>query len=138
MNSRIIFFHKTATSGRTRFMKYDNGGVCGPEPLPTLAQIMSAPEENKVAVHPSRLLQAASEYMGLPVDELETETEFHQWVDIANGPVEVFLVRFTAIDPPFAQAQDRGASFIELSEARNLQPVQLELLREAYECVMTG
>lgn len=138
MQSRVILFHKTATSGRTCFLKFDHGGVCGPEPIPGIAQVMQPPADNAIALHPAQLVQTTSQALGIEQGELEVESEFHQWVDVARGPVQVFLVRFKSIDPPFQLAEQLGGSFVELAGARSLPPVELELLRTAYECVMEG
>ncbi len=99
---------------------------------------MERPSQQIVVMHPAQLVQQAASEICISTDELEMEPAFHQWVDVANGPVQIFLIRFKGIDPPFSQAKEQNASFIELSEARGLAPVELELLRTAYECIMEG
>ena len=106
--------------------------------LPTLAQITEPPEDNKVVTHTAQMVQQAASQLQVPVDDLQVESEFHQCVDITGGPVEVFLIRFTGMDPPFAVAEKQGGGFVELAEARSLPQVELELLRSAYEYIMTG
>lgn len=138
MDTRVILFHKTPTSGRTQFLQFSHGGVCGPDPMPFPAQVMDAPEDNKLSLHHAQLVTRVSDALGLEQGKIEAETEFHEWVDVARGPVQVFLLRFTGIDPPFKLAEELGGTFIELSGARSLVPVELELLRSAYECVMEG
>jgi hypothetical protein len=59
-------------------------------------------------------------------------------VDSSAGPARIFLMQFTSIDPPFDCAEKINAQFIDLTEARGLSGVELELLRQAYEYVMTG
>jgi hypothetical protein len=59
-------------------------------------------------------------------------------VDVAGGPIEVYLARFTQIDPPFDELASLGGEFIILTQGRNLVPAELEMLRMAYECVMEG
>lgn len=138
VQTRIIFFHKTPTSGRTRFLRFAYGGVCGFEPLPAAAQVYEPEELPSVTLHPAPLLKDAAAKLGLDVSLLEAEPEFHEWVDVARGPIQVFLARFTGIDPPLTEMEEQGGTFIELAHARGLPPVELQLLRTAYECVMEG
>ncbi len=76
--------------------------------------------------------------MGLAPGDLEAMGEFQVFVDVPDGPIQVLLARFTAIDPPFSAARARGAEFIELPQASNLPEVELELLREVYTLLIGG
>lgn len=138
MQSRTILFHKTPTSGRTCFYRYKHGGICGTEPLPIPAVVMEPPGESGLSLHPAPLVKQMSQHLGLEEKALEAEGDYHQWVDVAGGPIQVFLLRFTGIDPPHALAEELGGGFVELAQARDLSSVELELLRSAYECVMEG
>jgi hypothetical protein len=136
---RLILFHKQATSARTRFLKLAHGGVCAPGPLPALAQLVDPPPPaGKVALHPGTLLREAERWLSMPVGSLELEAEFRAGVDAAAGLVPVFLAGFTTIDPPFAEVQAVDALFIDLTQARGMVPVDLQLLRRAYEVVLGG
>jgi hypothetical protein len=88
--------------------------------------------------HPAAFAREAAESLGLSAEDLEIEGEYRAWVDVPNGAIQVFLARFTTIDPPFAAAEDNGAEFVELPQARNLPATELLLLRKAYELVMGG
>lgn len=137
--SRVILYHKQSTSGRTRFLRYAHGGVCGPEPLPALAQLLDAPEgDADISLHPAAIIAEAGKSVGVAAGDIEVDGEFDAWLDIAGGPVQVFLARFTAIDPPFAEVEQHDARFIELTAARGMAPAELELLRKAYESIMEG
>lgn len=137
--SRVILFHKQSTSARTRFLLFAHGGVCGPEPLPELAEMMGEPPVSGApAPHPAALIRQTAERLGLGPKGLEAVGEFRHWVDVAGGPVVVFLAAFTSIDPPFGQVAEHGARFIDLTEARALPPAELELLRKAYELLLGG
>jgi hypothetical protein len=57
-------------------------------------------------------------------------------VDAPEGLIEVFLARFTSIDPPFDWAEQHGARFIDLTRARGLRDVELQILRRAYEQIL--
>lgn len=135
---RVILYHKQNASARTRFMRFAHGGVCGPEPLPRLAQLLERKTDSKLLAHPAALVKDMHRQLGLTDGELEVDSEFQARVDIAGGPVQVFLLRFMTLDPPFAKVQAQNAEFIDLPDARNMAPAELELLRKAYECIMEG
>lgn len=136
--ARVILYHKQNASARTRFMRFPHGGVCGPEPLPPLAQLLEQKSDSKLLTHPAALVAQMQKQLALADEELEVDGEFQAQVDIAGGPVQVFLVRFKTIDPPFENVQAQQGEFIDLPEARNMAPAELELLRKAYECIMEG
>ncbi len=136
--ARLIMIHKQDGSARLRYLKLSYGGVCGFLPLPTLAQLADKRPPDNLSLHPAQLVIAAEENLGLSSGDLEAIGEFHVFVDVPNGPVQIFLARFTTIDPPFAQVQSRDAEFIELPQARNLPQVELELMREVYTLVIGG
>jgi hypothetical protein len=138
LSTRIILYHKHPTSARLRFLKLSYGGVCGFGPLPTLSQLLDEKPEDFIAAHPAPLLSEAGRKLGMDTGELETENEYKAYVDVPEGVIQVYLVRFTAIDPPFGVVAAQGAEFIDLPQARNMTQVELELLRKAYEVVMTG
>lgn len=140
-NSRAIFYHKTPTSGKTSFMKRESGEVCSFDKLPTLSQIIDPGEEgyvDDIAVHPSTVIKDAAEILGLSQTDLEVDSEFNEKVDVAGDCLSIFLIRFTMVDPPIEKAKEIGASFVSLTEARNLSSVELELLRRAYSVIMDG
>lgn len=136
-DARIILFHKQATSARTRFLRFAGGTVCGFEPLPKNAELMEE-EGGRIARHPGATVTAAERRLGLPAGSLEAEGTFRAQVAGRDGPFTIFLAGFTTIDPPFAAASAVGATFIDLTDARTLPPVELALLRRAYELLLGG
>jgi hypothetical protein len=86
--------------------------------------------------HPALVLRDAEIRLGLPSGSLEMESGFRCEVAAGDERTQVFLARFTSIDPPFATAQTSGASFIDLTQARGLPPVELDLLRRSYERIL--
>lgn len=136
--SRLIMYHVHSSSSRLRFLKLAGGNICGFDPLPKLSSLLDEEPQGKLAQHPAAFAKEAAENLGLSADDLEIEGEYRAWVDVPNGPVQVFLARFTGIDPPFAAAEAHGAEFVELPQARNLPPTELLLLRKAYELVIGG
>lgn len=134
---RLIMYHKHPTSARTRFLKLDYGGVCGFEALPAEAELSEKTmDDTKLVSHPAFLLRDAESRLGLPSGSLEAEGGYRCKVSSDAGSTEVFLARFTSIDPPFDEAEAQGASFIDLTQARSLAPVELALLRLAYERIL--
>lgn len=139
---RLIFFHKQNTSARLRFLKLASGSVCAFEPLPTLSQMVDEDDDpeidDTVVTHPAQLLREASEWLGLDKRLMKVEAGYHAIVDTNECTVHVYLTEFITTDPPFEHAQNINAAFIDLTQARDLPGVELELLRKAYDCVMTG
>lgn len=109
---RLILFHKQKTSARTRFLRF---------------------ADTVLAVGP---LPSVEERMALPAGSLETVDDFRMHVDTADSAVPVLLAGFTSIAPPFAAAEAIGGRFVAITEARGLPPVELELLRHAYEVLI--
>lgn len=135
---RLILFHKQSTSARLRFLKFSYGAVCGLTPLPPLAQLLDEAPDEKLLTHPAHTVNAAIDYFALDSEGILAEGDYRAFVEIPQGTVQVFLAQFTHIDPPFAAAQSRGAEFIDLTQARDLPDVELELLRRAYELLLGG
>lgn len=130
---RLILFHKQKTSARTRFLRFADT-VLAFGGLPASAQV--AAEAGSVRPHPAVHLHAAEQRLGLPPGSLEALPEFEHDVETGNDVVPVLLAAFTSIDPPFAAAEAIGGRFVAITEARGLPPVELDLLRKAYEILI--
>lgn len=140
-NVRVILYHKTPTSGKTCFLKFDSDALCALGDVPDLSEVVDPGDRgyvNETVMHPSLLLKEVSERINCPVEELEVDTEFHEKLDVAGSCLSVFLVRFTTLDPPYDLASSLKASFISITEARSLSTTELELLRRAYMVIMEG
>ncbi|MBK1700616.1 hypothetical protein [Thiococcus pfennigii] len=134
---RLIMYHKHPTSARTRFLRLPYGGVCGFAALPPQAELDAGPRGSaKVSWHPFAVLHAAEAELGLAHGSLEVESGFRAAVRSADVTIEILLARFTAIDPPLALAEALGGAFIDLTQARALPPLELALLRRAYELIL--
>ena len=134
---RLIMYHKQSTSARTRFLKLAYGGVCGFSALPSEAVIDETPSTSaRVVTHPAAVLRDAEIRLGLAPGSLEAEPGFRCAIAAGDERTEVFLARFTSIDPPFETVQAHGSSFIDLTQARGLPPVELDLLRRSYERIL--
>lgn len=69
---------------------------------------------------------------------LEVQAGFRASVETDDDVIPVFLARFTSIDPPFEIAARLDAEFIHLIQARDLDRLELDVLRRAYEIIMGG
>lgn len=130
---RLLLFHKQKTSARTRFLLFADTALAF-APLPAAAVL--AAENGRVRPHPVVHLHAAEQRLGLPAGALEAVADFAVDVDTPSGSVPILLAGFTSIDPPFAAAEAIDARFAPITEARGLPPLELELLRRAYEVLI--
>jgi len=139
----FLAYHKQATSARTLFLRMNNGSVMLPEPFPFL----SSPLEQGEVVHdetsthldhPATLGQRFSTVLGLPAESVEVETDFRELVEVPGGTVMVYLARLKAMDPPRAHFAETGAGFCAITELRGGHPVEMNLLRKAYEFILGG
>lgn len=134
-------YHKTPASGMTKFLRQNNKTICIFDGLPKLSVVLDddeRPQDEKLLSHPSPLIKQAAEWLGMPQDEFEIETEFCEKVDVAEGPVTVYLASIKTIDPPERHAEKVGGKFITLMDAVGLPPAEMELLRRAYKVIMEG
>lgn len=132
---RLILVHKQKTSGRLRFLRLPHGTVAF-TPLPPLSSLIEDAAPAQVVHHPAVFLKAAEGKLGLPAGSLAHEPEFQATVDTPDGPVAVHLASFTTIDPPFDEAAALGGKFIAITEAAGGMPVEMDLLRYAYEVLL--
>lgn len=138
-DARVIVFHKHGSSARTRFLRLPHGGVCGFQALPTLVSVLDAhdaPVSSSVVSHPSAVMVAAEQCLGLDAGSLEYEPEFQEQLDAPGGVLNVYLARCTSIDPPFEAAERIGAQFIAITDARGIKDAELQLLQRAYQVIM--
>ena len=140
--ARLIVYHKQATSARLRFLRFAERTVCGFGPLPSLAVVVDAAEmaqfDTTVVPHPAALIGRMERELKLAAGSIALDPQFMARVDVPGGPMTVYAAAFTTIDPPFAAAQAQGGAFIDLTQARDLPPSELELLRRVYSHVLGG
>ncbi len=137
MDYRVILYHKQSTSARTRFLRYGYDSVCAPNSLPTLSQLVEG-QGDGTALHPTAVLQALEQQLDLPAGSLKADAEFQHQVEVPGGSIPIILAAFTTMDPPFDAAEQAGARFIDLTQARDLPAIELALLRKAYEVILGG
>jgi hypothetical protein len=136
--ARLIMYHKQSTSARTRFLMLPYGGVCAFDGLPKEAQLLRGGQGSteKVAFHPGAMAGEAVRKLCIPSGSLEIVGTFRAKVDVSDRCLNIFLARFTSIDPPFASVEINGAKFIDITQIGRLSPVELLLLRQAYEEIL--
>lgn len=133
---RLILYHKHPSSGRTLFLRL-NETVCQFEGISAASRVVeSHVGGNEVQVDLSDLLTDAEQRLGLSSGTLKIDREFKVSVDDADTPVQIYLARFTTIDPPQEQLVEQSGKFVSLTESRRLPPTELELLRLAYSTIM--
>jgi len=136
--ARLILVHKQRTSAMIRFVRFPHG-IVAPDPLSKLAELMGEDEqveEQAVVTPPAVLVKIVADLLDLSEDDIALEGGFRAHVDTPEGAAPVYLGSLTAIDPPYDAVERSGARFIAITDARDLPPTELELLRRAYECVM--
>ncbi len=69
IDHRLTFYHKQATSARTRFLLFEYGSICAFEKIPTLAQLYDSPPDN-LFVHPAAILRNAEQKLRFPEHSL--------------------------------------------------------------------
>jgi hypothetical protein len=137
MDNRVIFYHKQATSARTRFLKFATESVCGFEPIPMPATLLEQ-DVSTMVNHPTPILNDAEKRLQLPAGSLKAEGEYRLTVEVPGSKIQIILGEITTMDPPFEEVEKVGATFIDLTQARGLPGIELELLRSAYELVLGG
>ena len=137
MDYRAILFHKQPTSARLRFMRFAHDSVCAFTPIPRLSQAHAGQQPNPV-MHPTQVVQRLEQELGFEAGTLHAEEGYRYSVEVPDDQIQILLVGIDSTDPPFEQAARIGAKFIDLTQARGLPDVELELLRGAYELVLGG
>lgn len=133
----FIMYHKSPSSGRTQFLRRENGAVAVPDDMPALSAVIDDETfQADVVIHPAPLIKTVAQWLDISEDDIEIDSEYHEYVDIPDGPLSVRLARFTTIDPPYAKAEAVGAQFVALTEMLDAMPAELELLRRAYAVIM--
>ncbi|MEJ2396380.1 MAG: hypothetical protein P8045_12610 [Candidatus Thiodiazotropha sp.] len=138
MDYRVILYHKQATSARTRFLKFAHQSVCAFESIPMPAQLLEREPSSNTVNHPAAILQKVEKEFSLPTGCLKAEGEYQHSVEVPGETIQIILACITTMDPPFEEVEKANAQFIDLTQARGLPGVELELLRHAYELVLGG
>jgi hypothetical protein len=135
-NRRLVLYHKHSFSGRTLFLNL-NGTVCQFDGLSADSRIVASHVGgNQVSEDVSELLADAEQRLGLAGGTVELDREFRVAIADAGTPIQIYLARFTTVDPPYEQLAEQDGKFIALMDARRLPATELELLGLAYSTIM--
>ncbi len=133
---RLILYHKHPSSGRTLFLRL-NETVCQFDGISASSRVVeSHVGGNQVKDDLSDLLADAEQRLGISSGTLQIDREFNVVIEDAGTPMQIYLARFTAIDPPQERLAEQAGKFIAMTEARRLPPTEQELLRLAYTAIM--
>ncbi len=137
---RFLLFHLQPISSRLLFMRHASGSVLTPRPLPFL----SSPIEDDAPAHSLDLMQQLTlgiqlnTHLGFEPGMLVVEREFRRRAEIPRAVIDVHLGRFTSLDPPHADVQIKGGKFCPITELQGGHPVEMAMLRWAYEFLLGG
>ena len=139
-NHRLLLLYKGDISALVLFTQQENSGICFPEALPALSEILEFDETEitEINLHPALLLKTLNQHLNLDDDLLKIEPTFCERIDTPNGVMTVYLARFTLLDPPHKLLESRHLKLKTLTELRRQSPAEMELLRRAYVKVMEG
>ncbi|MDJ0898038.1 MAG: hypothetical protein QNJ55_04445 [Xenococcus sp. MO_188.B8] len=135
-NKRLIIYHKQAASARILFFAL-NGSICHCDGLPPESKIVdNSIEEDRVIDYPETLIPTIKKRLELSSNILEIEKQFIAIAKSKDLTLDIYLARFTTIDPPREQLKHLGGKFIPIVEARTFPAVELELLGLVYSFLM--
>ncbi len=131
---RIILCHKHPFSARMSFLVPDGAGVVFPDPLPPLAVIAGTAQDPQIQRHPSVALRHLQELIGVN-RTISLVGEFELFIETADGLLPVYLAALEGnelFEPP------AGMRWVELLQCVQRPWLERELLRRAYDAMMTG
>ncbi|MHB1677756.1 MAG: hypothetical protein ACYCSS_09505 [Sulfuriferula sp.] len=136
-HNRVILCHFDSYSAASLFARYGTS-VLTPTPLPEGVSAMAAPAD--IAAHhaPDAVMAAVIAQYGFPPSALVRAAGFQEWMDSAAGAIRIHLLRFTTLDAPRAAIEPHGGLFKPISEMRGTPMIELNLLRRAFDLVMSG
>jgi hypothetical protein len=136
-HNRVILCHFDSYSTASVYARYGTS-VLAPTPLPEGASPMQAPADIGEQHAAGAVMEAVIEKYGLAPAELTHADGFQEWLNSPSGPIRIHLVRFTTIDAPHAAIEPHGALFKSISEMRGTPMIELNLLRRAFDLIMSG
>ncbi|MDR3391616.1 MAG: hypothetical protein P4L77_07770 [Sulfuriferula sp.] len=136
-HNRVILCHFDNYSAASLFARYGSS-VLMPAPLPEDAVAIAAPADiDELYAADAVMAALVAQYGFVPV-ELAHADGFQEWMGCAAGPIRIHLVKFTTLDAPRAAIESHGGVFKPISEMRGMPMIELNLLRRAFDLVMSG
>jgi len=137
-HSRAILYYNGAISALTLFAQFPGGSVCAPRPLPLLSSVWDQGQGGYFSVThpPASIASNMASLLELPADFLKANGDYRERVDVPQGVITVFLLRFDVLDPPHEWMNSKGCQLQTLTQLRGRPPAEMELLRRAYALLM--
>lgn len=136
-HNRVILCHFDNYSAASVFARYGTS-VLVPVPLPEDAGVMAEPVDISEYHAPEMVMTALSTLYGYNPAEIRYAEGFQEWMHSASGPIRIHLVCFTTLDAPKTAIEPNGGLFKPISEMRGTPMIELNLLRRAFDLVMSG
>ena len=133
--NRVILAHFDSYSTALVFARWGQT-MLWPQALPEGATPIPAPAEIGADYSADAVLDAVVQACGLIPDEQIIASDFSHWVQTADGPVRVHLLRFTTFDAPKALIDAAGGVFKPISELRGTAMSELMLLRAGFDLII--
>lgn len=137
---RFLLYHLHPLSSRLLFVRHASGSVLTPRPLPFL----SSPVEDDGAdqeldpVLQLRLGMQIHAGLGFEPGTLVVERKFLRRAEIPRAVVNIHLAKFIALDPPHDEMRAKGGEFRPITELHGGHPVEMTVLRWAYQFLLGG
>ena len=135
--NRVILCHFDTYSAASFYARYGSS-ILAPMPLPEDAAPIAAPTVISACYAADAVMQACITQYGYDPEQLTYATGFQAWMTSDEGIIRIHLLRFTTPDAPHATIAPHGAVFKPISEMRGTPMTELNLLRIAFDLVMSG
>ena len=119
-NNRLIIYHKQAASARILFFAL-NGSVCHCDGLPPESKIVNSSIEEERVDYPETLITTITKSLEISSNILEIEKTFMAIAKSEDIAINIYLARFTTIDPPDEE--------LKHLESRNALSIEVMLIR---------
>ncbi|BBO99747.1 hypothetical protein [Sulfuriferula nivalis] len=136
-HNRVILCHFDSYSAASVFARYGTS-ILAPVPLPEDASVMAEPVDIGEYYAPEVVMAALSALYGYNLAEIRSVPGFQVWMHSSSGPIRIHLLCFTTLDAPKAAIEPNGGLFKSISEMRGTPMIELNLLRLAFDLVMSG
>jgi hypothetical protein len=134
----VILTHFDSYSCALLFARWDERTMLWPKALPDSAMPIAAPDTVGAAHDGEAVRDAMIARCGLDPAEIVHADDFQQWVQTADGPARIHLLRFTTIDAPKAVVEAHGGAFKHMTQLRGGAMSELIMLREVFNLVVGG
>lgn len=136
-HNRVILCHFDSYSAASLYARY-GASVLVPSPLPEGASPVSAPAEITEKHAPEKVAEALAARYGFDPAKLTIAEGFQEWMESPQGPIRIHLAKFTTFEAPRDAIAAMGGLMKPISEMRGTPMIELNLLRRAFDLVMSG